>query len=195
MPASWRRVRRRALLRVGQQPVDLWDDVPLEAADDLFAVGLPAEHGGNRDNARCGLEMFTLQLADVVGDESCPPEVNKLGRTIGRRCSQITNWHLSKVTNRCHRSSRQPDQTHQTSSLRVCSSDVNPGSANPDPAQPGAPTAAASQTNIGTSQQSNRSLPTPERCSPRFSNTIRTARSRTSGEYMIGLPMTPLSPN
>ena len=32
-------------------------------------------------------------------DESCPPEVNKLGRTIARWCSPITNWHLSKVTN------------------------------------------------------------------------------------------------
>jgi len=42
---------------------------------------------------------YTLQLADDLQDESCPPEVNKLGRTIGRWCSQITNWHLSKVTN------------------------------------------------------------------------------------------------
>jgi len=30
---------------------------------------------------------------------------------------------------------------------------------------------------------------------PRCCNTNRTARSRTSGEYVIGLPMTPLSPN
>ena len=52
-------------------------------------------------------------------NKSCPPEVNKLGRTIGRWGSPITNWHLSKVTNRCHRSSQQPDQTRQTSSVRV----------------------------------------------------------------------------
>ncbi len=30
---------------------------------------------------------YTLQLADDLQDESCPPEVNKLGRAIGRWCS------------------------------------------------------------------------------------------------------------
>ena len=34
-----------------------------------------------------------------------------------------------------------------------------------------------------------------QRCSPRCSNTNRTARSRTSNEYIISLPITPLSPN
>ena len=62
---------------------------------------------------------YTLQFDNDLQDEFCPPEVNKLGRTIARWCPQITNWHLSKVTNRCHRSSQQPDQTHQTGSLRV----------------------------------------------------------------------------
>ena len=28
-----------------------------------------------------------------------PPEINKLGRTIARWTPQITNWHISKVTN------------------------------------------------------------------------------------------------
>ena len=42
---------------------------------------------------------YTLQLADDLGDESCPPEVNKLGRTIARWTAQIINWHLSRVTN------------------------------------------------------------------------------------------------
>ena len=42
---------------------------------------------------------YTLQLADDLQDESCPPEINKLGRTIGRWTPQITNWHISKVTN------------------------------------------------------------------------------------------------
>ena len=42
---------------------------------------------------------YTLQLADDLGDESCPPEVNKLDRTIARWTPQITNWHISKVTN------------------------------------------------------------------------------------------------
>ena len=39
------------------------------------------------------------RLADDLQDESCPPEVNKLGRTIARWTLQITNWHISKVTN------------------------------------------------------------------------------------------------
>ncbi len=29
---------------------------------------------------------YTLQLAEDPGDQSCPPEVNKLGRTIGPWC-------------------------------------------------------------------------------------------------------------
>ena len=47
---------------------------------------------------------YTLQLADDLQDESCPPEFNRLGRTIARWTPQITNWHISKVTNSCHRS-------------------------------------------------------------------------------------------
>ena len=42
---------------------------------------------------------YTLQLADDLQDESCPTEINKLGRTIARWAPQITNWHISKVTN------------------------------------------------------------------------------------------------
>ena len=42
---------------------------------------------------------YTLQLADDLQDESCPPEINKLGRTIARWTPEITNWHISKVTN------------------------------------------------------------------------------------------------
>ena len=42
---------------------------------------------------------YTLQLADDLQHESCPPEINKLGRTITRWSAQITNWHISKVTN------------------------------------------------------------------------------------------------
>ena len=41
---------------------------------------------------------YTLQLADALQHESCPPEINKLGRTIGRWTPQICNWHISKVT-------------------------------------------------------------------------------------------------
>ena len=32
-------------------------------------------------------------------DRSLPPEVNRLGRTIARWATQITNWHHSAVTN------------------------------------------------------------------------------------------------
>ena len=42
---------------------------------------------------------YTLQLADDPGDESCPPEIHKLGRTIARWTPQIANWHISNVTN------------------------------------------------------------------------------------------------
>ena len=39
---------------------------------------------------------YTLQLADDLQHESCPPEINKLGRTIARWTPQITNWHISQ---------------------------------------------------------------------------------------------------
>ena len=39
---------------------------------------------------------YTLQLADDLQDESCPPEVNKLGRTIARWTPQITNWYIPR---------------------------------------------------------------------------------------------------
>ena len=42
---------------------------------------------------------YTLELADDLQDESCPPEINQLGRTIARWAPQITNWHISRVTN------------------------------------------------------------------------------------------------
>ena len=39
---------------------------------------------------------YTLQLADDLQHESCPPEINKLGRTIARWTPQITNWHITQ---------------------------------------------------------------------------------------------------
>ena len=42
-----------------------------------------------------------------------------LGRTIARWTPQITNWHISRVTNGPTEAPQQPHQTHQASSLRV----------------------------------------------------------------------------
>ena len=42
---------------------------------------------------------FTQQLSHDLQDRSLPPEIQRLGRTIGRWATQITNWHLSAVTN------------------------------------------------------------------------------------------------
>ena len=41
---------------------------------------------------------YTLELADDLGEKSCPLEINKLGRTIARWTPQICNWHISKLT-------------------------------------------------------------------------------------------------
>ena len=43
--------------------------------------------------------QYTLQLADDLGDQSCPPEIIQPGRTISRWTPQITNWYISNVTN------------------------------------------------------------------------------------------------
>ena len=62
---------------------------------------------------------YALQLADDLQDQSCPPEINKLGLTISRWTPQITNWHITQGDQRTHRSSQQPDQTRQAGSVRV----------------------------------------------------------------------------
>ena len=40
-------------------------------------------------------ERYATELAD--GD--CPPELRRLGRTVGRWHTQITNWHCARVSN------------------------------------------------------------------------------------------------
>ena len=42
---------------------------------------------------------FVERLGRDLQDESCPPEVNKLGRTITRWRHQIAAWHRSRVSN------------------------------------------------------------------------------------------------
>lgn len=42
---------------------------------------------------------FVLRLGHDLQDESCPPEVRKLGRTIVRWADQIAAWHQAHVTN------------------------------------------------------------------------------------------------
>jgi transposase len=42
---------------------------------------------------------FVTQLASDLQDDSCPPEVNALGRTIARWKDQIVAWHQARVTN------------------------------------------------------------------------------------------------
>ena len=42
---------------------------------------------------------FTRQLSKDLQDRSLSPEVNRLGRTIARWATQITNWHHSAVPN------------------------------------------------------------------------------------------------
>jgi transposase len=42
---------------------------------------------------------FVDRLAQDLQDESCPPEMNRLGRTIARWAAQICAWHRSRVSN------------------------------------------------------------------------------------------------
>jgi transposase len=42
---------------------------------------------------------FVAQLGLDLQDESCPPEVHSLGRTLRRWLTHITAWHEAKVTN------------------------------------------------------------------------------------------------
>jgi transposase len=42
---------------------------------------------------------FVERLSQDLQDESCPPEVNRLGRTLGRWRHHIAAWHKAHVTN------------------------------------------------------------------------------------------------
>ena len=44
-------------------------------------------------------DRYCRQLASDLQHESCPPEVNQLGRTLARWHTQITNWHHARYTN------------------------------------------------------------------------------------------------
>jgi transposase len=44
-------------------------------------------------------DAFVARLAGDLQDESCPPESNRVGRTLARWHPQITNWHRARVTN------------------------------------------------------------------------------------------------
>lgn len=43
--------------------------------------------------------QFVSELSRDLRDDSCPPEVRTLGRTIGRWIDQIVAWHEARVTN------------------------------------------------------------------------------------------------
>jgi transposase len=42
---------------------------------------------------------FVTRLAADLQDDSCPPEINQLGRTVHRWRMQIANWHKAHLTN------------------------------------------------------------------------------------------------
>jgi len=44
-------------------------------------------------------EQFVDRLGHDLQDASCPPEVNQMGRTIGRWKAQIVAWHHAHATN------------------------------------------------------------------------------------------------
>ena len=62
---------------------------------------------------------FVAQLGLDLQDESCPEEVQSLGRTLRRWLDQITDWHHAGVTQRADRGDQQPDQADQAHRLRV----------------------------------------------------------------------------
>ena len=59
-----------------------------EAVRDLYQIPDPATAG-----------EYVAQLGHDLQDESCPPEINQLGRTIIRWHAQIVAWHQARVSN------------------------------------------------------------------------------------------------
>ena len=84
----------------GVKPGCVASSMPVTPTGRCAPPGTQRRRYGHLRDRESGLALrYTLQLADDLQDESCPPEINKLGRTIGRWTPQITNWHISKVTN------------------------------------------------------------------------------------------------
>ena len=44
-------------------------------------------------------DRFVARLAGDLQDGSCPPAINRVGRTLARWHPQITNWHRARVSN------------------------------------------------------------------------------------------------
>ena len=44
-------------------------------------------------------DAYLSELVDDLTDTDCPPELSRLGRTLGRCHHQIINWHQARVTN------------------------------------------------------------------------------------------------
>ena len=44
-------------------------------------------------------DSYLSELTDNLTDGDCPPELSRLGRTLGRWHHQIINWHQARVTN------------------------------------------------------------------------------------------------
>jgi transposase len=59
-----------------------------ETVRDIYDIGDPDVAGD-----------FVAQLGLDLQDESCPPEVQSLGRTLRRWLAHITAWHKARVTN------------------------------------------------------------------------------------------------
>ncbi len=81
--------RIQGLLRAGDpygEVRDAW--YAKESIRDIYQIGDPQL-----------ASEFTQRLSGDLQDRSLPPEVNRLGRTIARWATQITNWHHSAVTN------------------------------------------------------------------------------------------------
>ncbi len=83
-----------------RQPIpDLAPNPPTGPITDLTTIGASKSQETVRGlyhiaDAALAVES-TTRLSQDLQDQSCPPEVNQPGRTIGRWSTQISNWHLS----------------------------------------------------------------------------------------------------
>ena len=60
--------------------------------------------------------QYTRRLARDLQDGSCPPEVNRLGRTLERWHTQIVNRRSRPLHQRSHRSHQQPQPNESNAS-------------------------------------------------------------------------------
>ncbi len=150
-------------------------------------------------------DMFVARLAVDLQDQTSPPEVRRLGRTLGRWHPQICNWHRAHTKSRSFTRPTVPHPKHTGRGPRVSTTTTNESASSltPNTFTSGKPT-SSSHIRVGSSStgapQSGRlrhhqtdRAPVPRHGSPHPAQ-IRSTTFLKIGEQVLGDENTYVAP-